>query len=593
MKSTPVSAGVLLVCLLAPAIDSATGAETRPNFVIILTDDQGWGDLSVHGNTNLSTPNIDSLARDGALFERFFVCPVCSPTRAEFLTGRYHPRSGVHSTSTGGERLDLDEHTVAEAFRAAGYATAAFGKWHNGLQYPYHPTARGFEEYFGFCSGHWGEYFAPELDHNGRLTRGEGFLIDDFTNHALAFIEANRTRPFFCYLPFNTPHSPLQVPDEYWERFRDKQLTKFSRSPATEDIETTRAVLAMCENIDWNVGRILKKLDELQLAENTVVIYFTDNGPNSDRWNGEMKGRKGSTDEGGVRVPLLLRWPREVDAGMRIPQIAAAIDLLPTLTDMANIPRVGDQPLDGVSLQPLLLNPAVAWRDRLLFQHWNGKVSVRSQQYRLDHTGQLFDMLADPSQKQDVAGAQPEIAGRLSQAVTQWKKELLPGLTNDQRPFPVGYRELPITYLPARDGVPHGNVQRSARAPNCSYFTNWASTDDRITWDVEVATAGQYEAAIYYTCPAADVGSTIELRFGDRVLSGQVTPAHDPPLIGADDDRVVRHGESYVKDFRPLRLGVWNLEPGRSQLTLQATKIAGRQVMDVRYVVLTLLTPDA
>ena len=170
---------------------------------------------------------------------------------------------------------------------------------------------------------------------------------------------------------------------------------------------------------------------------------------------------------------------------------------------------------------------------------------------------------------------------------------MLPGLTNDQRPFPVGYRELPITYLPARDGVPHGNVQRSARAPNCSYFTNWASTDDRITWDVEVATAGQYEAAIYYTCPAADVGSTIELRFGDRVLSGQVTPAHDPPLIGADDDRVVRHGESYVKDFRPLRLGLWNLEPGRSQLTLQATKIAGRQLMDVRYVVLTLLTPDA
>ena len=152
---------------LLAAWNQASAAGRRPNIVVILADDQGWGDLSVNGNTNLSTPNIDSLARDGALFERFFVCPVCSPTRAEFLTGRYHPRGGVHGVSTGGERLNLDEKTIADTFKAAGYATGAFGKWHNGTQYPYHPNARGFDEYYGFTSGHWGQYFDPPLEHNG------------------------------------------------------------------------------------------------------------------------------------------------------------------------------------------------------------------------------------------------------------------------------------------------------------------------------------------------------------------------------------------------------------------------------------------
>ena len=191
----------------------------RPNIVIILADDQGWGDLSVNGNSNLSTPRIDSLAKDGALLERFYVCPVCSPTRAEFLTGRYHPRGGVHGVSTGGERLNLDEKTIGDTFKAAGYATGAFGKWHNGTQYPYHPNARGFDEFYGFCSGHWGIYFDPPLEHNGKLVQGKGFIIDDLTDHAMKFIEKNKRRPFFCYVPFNTPHSPMQVPDRFYRKF--------------------------------------------------------------------------------------------------------------------------------------------------------------------------------------------------------------------------------------------------------------------------------------------------------------------------------------------------------------------------------------
>ena len=177
-KRFTVAMTVLAWSLISVMGNSVGAAQHRPNVIVILSDDQGWGDLSANGNSNLATPHIDSLAAEGAKFDRFYVCPVCSPTRAEFLTGRYHPRSGVYSTSAGGERMDLDETTIADTFKAAGYATGAFGKWHNGMQYPYHPNGRGFDEYYGFCSGHWGNYFSPPLDHNGKIVRGKGFVID-------------------------------------------------------------------------------------------------------------------------------------------------------------------------------------------------------------------------------------------------------------------------------------------------------------------------------------------------------------------------------------------------------------------------------
>jgi arylsulfatase A-like enzyme len=566
----------------------AAGTQQRPNIVVILADDQGWGDLRIHGNVNLQTPRIDTLARDGALFDRFFVCPVCAPTRAEFLTGRYHLRGGVHGVTTGAERLNLDEKTIGDAFRAAGYATGAFGKWHNGTQYPYHPNARGFDEYYGFCSGHWGQYFDPILEHNGQLVRGKGFIIDDLTDHALAFIEHNRDRPFFCYLPYNTPHSPFQVPDRFYDRFRGSPIAMRNRDPDKEELDKTRCVLAMCENIDWNVGRVLDKLDELKLADNTLVIYFSDNGPNTWRWNGGMKGRKGSTDEGGLRVPCLVRWPGHIKPGTRIPQIAGAIDLLPTLADIAGVPLVGHKPLDGKSLKPLLLGAGGDWPDRMIFSHQNGRVSVRTQRYRLDAAGKLYDMDADPGQKRDVSKEHPEITAQLTAAVAKWKDEVLPK-TKDDRPFPVGHRDFRTAFLPARDGVPFGNVKRSAGAPNCSYFTNWTSPGDKMTWAVDVLNEGNYEAVLYYTCPEADIGSTVELSLGAGRIAARVTEAHDPPLIGAAFDRAARGGESYVKDFKPLRLGVLRLEKGRGELTLRAPAVPGRMVADVRAVALTLL----
>jgi arylsulfatase A-like enzyme len=523
----------------------------KPNVIVILADDQGWGDLSINGNTNLATPRIDSIGHDGARFDRFFVCAVCAPTRAEFLTGRYHARGGVRGVSTGQERLNLDEHTIAQTFRAAGYATGAFGKWHNGSQSPYHPNARGFDEYYGFTSGHWAHYFDTEMDSNGQLTRGKGFIIDDLTDHAIGFMEKHRARPFFCYLPVNTPHSPMQVPDKFYAKFANFEPKLKATNPAQEDLAMTRAALAMVENIDWNVGRVLDKLREWRLEQDTIILYFCDNGPNSWRWNGGMRGRKGSVDEGGLRSPLLIRWPGRIAPKTEVKPVAAAIDLLPTLAGLAGIPVGSVKPLDGRSLVPLLTGKASEWPDRMIFSLQNKQVGVRTQRFRLDAQGRLYDLEQDPGQLKDVAAEHPAEAARLRQAAADFVNEVAPKGPDD-RPYPVGHAA--FTYLPARDGVGSGGVKRSNTAPNSSYFTNWRTLEDRITWDVEVYESGVYEAELRHTAPQA--GSVIELSFGDRAkVEAEVLVKHDPPLYGMKEDRADRGPESYAKDWRPLKLG--------------------------------------
>ena len=592
----------LLLAAVLALLPVTLSAANRPNVLVILTDDQGWGDLSLNGNRNLSTPHIDSLAREGARFQRFYVCPVCSPTRAEFLTGRYHPRGGVYSTSAGGERLDLDERTIGDVFARAGYATAAFGKWHNGMQPPYHPNSRGFAEFYGFCSGHWGNYFSPPLEHNGRLVRGNGFCVDDFTDRAIRLIEtASRdNKPFFVYLPFNTPHSPMQVPGRWWDGFREKQLSMHHRdagrpglkSRQRENIGHIRCALAMCENIDWNVGRLLAALERLKLADDTIVVYFHDNGPNGVRWNGDMRGRKGSTDEGGVRSPLLVRWPARIPRGRVVDRIAGAIDLLPTLADCSGIPipPAAGKPLDGRSLKPLLVDSPkaarVEWPDRSIFSHWRGRVSVRTQTHRLDHQGRLYDIGSDPGQRRDLSRARPELAARLRVDVAKWKHEVLGELDSKRvRPFPVGDPGAEWTQLPARDGRPAGTIKRSNRFPNCSYFTNWTEVGDRVTWPIDVLSDGRFEVTLYYAVSKADVGATIELSSGSSRVATTINRPHEVPPRGGEHDRVPRQ-ESYVKDFRPMRVGAIDLSRGRSDLVLRATQIPGSQAMEFRLLML-------
>lgn len=575
----------MLVALVA-LVGSPELRSEQPNVLVILTDDQGWGDLSLNGNSNLSTPNIDKLAAEGAIFDRFYVCPVCSPTRAEFLTGRYHARGGVYSTSAGGERLDLDEVTIGQSFKTAGYRTGAFGKWHNGMQYPYHPNARGFDEYYGFCSGHWGHYWSPMLDHNGDIVQGKGFIIDDLTDHAIDFMTQQTDKPFLTYLPYNTPHSPMQVPDRWWNRFKDKELKLHNRDPKKENLGHIKAALAMCENIDWNVGRIMKALEESGQADNTIVVYFCDNGPNGIRWNGDMKGRKGSTDEGGVRSPCVVRWPDKIKAGRTVRTNGAAIDLHPTLAAMAGIKPVNQKPLDGIDLSKALMDgDQSAQDDRVIISHWKGRVSAKQGDYRLDTVGKLFDLASDPGQRTNIAAKKPKITKRLAAEVSQFRQQVLPGYDDDQRPFLIAHPDAHTTQIPARDGVAHGGIKRSNRFPNSSFFTNWTSVEDSITWDAEVLAGGNYEATIYYSCPDGDQGSTYELTFNGAKLVAKVDDGHPSELVGGKEDRVKR-SESYEQDWARVTVGTIALEPGKGQLKLQATNIPGKSVMDFRLLLL-------
>ena len=577
----------LFLLPLALCLSPLSAAE-QPNIIVFLTDDQGWGDLSVHGNTNLSTPNIDRLAAQGMELERFYVAPICSPTRAEFMTGRYNPRTGVKSASRGEERMDLDETTIFEDFKAAGYNTAAFGKWHNGMQPPYHPNARGIDEYYGFCSGHWGHYYSPMLEHNGQIVTGEGFVIDDFTTRAINYIEEKKDEPFFVYLPYCTPHSPMQVPLQWWEKFKNNDLPLRAREDQQENLSHSQAALAMVENIDWNVGRVMDKLEELKIADNTIVIYFSDNGPNGYRWNGDMKGRKGSVEEGGVRSPFFIRWPEKIQANTKTDTIAGSIDLKPTLLDLAGIKDTGTLPMDGVSLKSLLYQDGKDWPERLYVNHFKEKTSVRSQRFRLDFEGRLYDMENDPGQRIDVRDKFPKVYNELVAAQKKFDREVVgelpPGA--DERPFIIGHPDLPFTQLPARDAIATGDIERSGRAPNCSFYMNWVNEEDTIYWDAEVQEAGNYQAQVYYTCAEEDLGTVLELRWGDSAITKEVTVENDPPWVGAESDRSLRKGESYVKDFIPMDLGVIRLEKGSNRLTLSALEIPGKQSIEMRLVML-------
>ena len=306
--------------------------DNHPNIIIFLTDDQGWGDLSFHGNTNIQTPNIDNIAKNGVSFNRFYVSPVCSPTRAELLTGKYFVRSGVNGVTKGYERMNIEHELISDFLKNENYNTGLFGKWHNGSQPPYHPNNRGFNEFYGFTAGHWGDYFNPVLENNGKIVRGDGYIIDDITNKSISFME-NSDSPFFTLITYNTPHSPMQVPDSFFENI---EVNLQGRYADKENKIKTQAALAMVENIDYNVGKVINSLKKNNKYENTIIIFFSDNGPNGNRWNLEMKERKGSTNEGGVRVPFFIQWPKKIKSGLVVEQITSVMDVFPSLIDLMN-----------------------------------------------------------------------------------------------------------------------------------------------------------------------------------------------------------------------------------------------------------------
>ncbi|MFN5358494.1 MAG: arylsulfatase [Bacteroidota bacterium] len=561
-----------IIALLLAFLSFETFSQ-QPNVLIIIADDQGWGDLGFTGNKTAHTPNLDKLAKSGTILDRFYVSPVCSPTRAEILTGRYHVRTGVSGTSTGRVRLDLDETTIAEAFKHNGYQTALFGKWHNGGQAPYHPNCRGIDEFYGFCSGHWGNYFNPILEHNGEVLKGKGFMTDDLTDHAIEYLNKEQDRPFFMIMALNTPHSPMQVPDAFWNRYNNKPIQQKGSVPEKEDIQHTRAALALNENIDENIGRVIATLEKNNQLNNTIIIYFSDNGPNGNRYNGGMKGIKGSTDEGGVRVPFIISWKNNIKNGRTLPQITANIDLFPTLIELAGLHWKNPKPFDGISLKNILMDKNPSMPNRIIPSFWANETSVRSQKFRLSNKDELYDMVNDPNQTKNVATEFPSEYRELKSWKDKWLQDVRTELpAQDLRPLMVGNKKMPLTNLPAAEGEPKGNIIRSSKHPNDSYFLGWKSSADKITWNVEVEDDGVFEVSVFYACSEKNIGTELEMKFNDASISKTISTPNNVPVMGMENDKVERD-ESYVKDFKPMKLGNVELKKGKGLLELSSKNL--------------------
>jgi arylsulfatase A-like enzyme len=588
---------LIVLLILQQSIVSSCMVETpvKPNILFIVTDDQGFGDLSIHGNPYLETPHLDRLGQQSVRFDRFYVNSNCAPSRAALLTGRYTPRTGTHHVAQNREAMRLEEVTIAKALNGAGYYSTCIGKWHNGIQYPYDPTGRGFDEFFGFTGGHINNYFDAELLRGTKPEKTNGYITDVLTDEAIDFINKNKDRPFFCYLAYNAPHGPWQVPDKYYDKFREKGLS-----------EVVSAFWGMCKNIDDNVGRIIELIDHLGIAENTIVVFLTDNGAvgqAANVYNAGMRGWKTSVHEGGNRVPLFMRWPAAKWVPHVVETITAHIDLFPTLLDLAGIEPPPGPPVDGISLRPLLEGEGANWTERILFTHnsiddknrYPG--AVRTPKYRLVRkipgpqagTGaknndanvlpwELYDMENDPGENENIADSHPEIVNELSLLYEDWFDDVSSeGM--ERFPLPVGYDEHNPVLLHASQAFFSDPVRyESGRGYANDWLTGWTNVQGKIWFEIDVVKKGNYSLEVALACPPEDAGSKFKIRAANNAVDAIVPPAPIVPVLL--QDRASGYKE---RKWTILQAGSIDLPEGKHQLILEAVTKPGSQVMDFKY----------
>jgi arylsulfatase len=538
---------LLLFVLVASPAFSQTG--DRPNVILIITDDQGYGDLGFTGNPHIRTPVLDSLAESSIRFRNFYVSPVCAPTRASLMTGRYSLRTGVRDTYNGGAMMAASEITLAEMLKEGGYRTGIFGKWHLGDNYPMRPMDQGFNQSVVHLAGGMGQvgdfttwfegdrsYFDPVLWHNGERESYEGYCSDIFTDRALEFIEGNDSRPFFCYLSFNAPHTPLQVPEEYYRIYADVDpSTGFDAKElpdgmSEKDKEDARKVYAMVSNIDHNVGRLMQKLEALQLRDNTIVIFMTDNGPQQPRYVAGMRGRKGSVYRGGVRVPFYLSYPSKFRGDSDVSANAAHIDVLPTLAELCGTEVPSDRKIDGLSLVPLIEGKSVE-RERPLFFYWSRKyperysnVAVQKESHKLvahnDYDApieayELFDIEKDPNEQNNMVLQNKHLADDLQSEMQKWFDTLVQSvnLLNPPRIHIGKERENPV-FLNRNDASGERGI--------------WAQEEIYGKWAVKIA-EGRYDITFKFIEPI-NAGGKMYLETGTLVHQMQ-NQAHGTDVL--------------------------------------------------------------
>jgi arylsulfatase A-like enzyme len=491
------------------------GAARKPNVILVISDDQGFGDLSIHGNPVLETPNLDRVGREGVRFDQFHVNPVCSPTRASLMTGRYYYRTGVVDTYLGRSMMWPDEVTLPEILRQGGYRTGIFGKWHLGDHYPLRANDQGFEEAVVLHGGGIGQpsdppggdhYTDPTLYRNGVAFKSKGYCTDIFFDSAMQFAERNRSKPFFAYIATNAPHDPLEVDEKYVAPFRGKVD------------EVTAKTFGMIRNLDENMGRLIAKLDSLGLAQDTILIFMTDNGPQRQRYNAGMRGIKGTVYEGGIRVPFFMRWPRRFQAGTVDTRLSAHIDILPTLLEACGVKAPKDLKIDGHSM--------FGGRDdnRTLFFQWHrgerGRLfeacCARNSRYKLVNGVELYDLQADPAEQTNIAAGNPEVVAKLRAEYEAWFRDVA-----STRNF-----EPPRIWL----GDPHENPVLLSRQDWRGPEAGWDAKSIG-HWEVDVRKPGRYEVEFLFATAAvaseqirAGLGSvkqTVALQAGSKSVKVQ------------------------------------------------------------------------
>ena len=530
----------------------------RPSVVIVITDDQGYGDLAFTGNPAIKTPTLDKLRSQGTLLNNFHVDPTCAPTRSALMTGRYSNRVGVWHTVQGRSMLRRREVTMADVFKQNGYATGMFGKWHLGDCYPYRPEDRGFQHIVCHAAGgvgqapdYWGnDYFDDTYMVNGTFQRFEGFCTDIWFGEGMKFIQANKDRPFFAYISMNAPHSPYYCPEEYTKPYEGDPRVSLAE------------FYGMITNIDDNMAKPMAMLDAEGLADNTILVFMTDNGTagglkDGRGYDGGMRGRKNSEYDGGHRVPFIIRWPDgEIEAGKSIEQLTAHIDILPTFIDLCGL-KAPTIEFDGTSIRELLHGDGKTWPDRALVvesqrvvtpEKWR-KSAVMTDQWRLVNGKELFDVETDPKQVNDLAGQFPEVVKRLRGEYDSFWSDV--SREHDLTSYMViGSDHSPIVSLSSHDWLinelpPWSQSHiRSGGVAKASF------------WAIEVERDGDYEISLRRWPVEADKG------INDGTYGKAFNYRKARMIIGdIDETKVIPMGAKEVTFRVSLKKGVTQLSP--------------------------------
>ncbi|MEM9588000.1 MAG: sulfatase-like hydrolase/transferase [Planctomycetota bacterium] len=592
-RSVSAAVAVWMCVSFCLAADRIASAADRPNIVFVMTDDQGYWDTGATGNPHIDTPNMDRVAAEGVQLNRYYAAPVCSPTRAGLMTGRYYLRTGLYNTRFGGDSLGLDEITLPTLLQEAGYRTGMFGKWHLGKYPDYQPQNRGFDEFFGHYHGHIERYeFPDQVYHNGVPVEARGYVTDLFTDAAIDFVEhiVRRTKqPFFCALTYNAPHSPFLLDTSHFGQSEgDELIAKYLDRGLP--IREAR-IYGLIERVDSNLGRLLKKLSDLGIADDTLLVFTSDNGGVSRFFNAGMNGRKASVYEGGVRAPCFVRWPKRIPRGKVIEAQTSHVDWLPTFCELAGIQVPDGRPIDGLSLVKLLTDGEGDEHHRFVYHTWDRytpnaerRWSISEQRWKLlcqlaaedppsRSRWRLFDLHSDPGEKANLARQHPEIVDRLRQEFVTWFDEVTEG--QDYRPIriPVGGDGVATELSPSWATWNGNHVSYQFDGYDWDTIEGWKSPGESAQWRLDVKTPGQYEVTLRYGCRPQESGGVV------RIV------AESDPNDERGAKRSFRHLDHTVvatataDQFQEFSVGTIDLTSGPCQLKAEVVRSNGGELM--------------